>query len=103
MAPWMGIAVAALQWRGFASGKGGRHHKVSRGTRRRGRIGRGRVGGRTWQSQVVAEVIPPMSSPSNPAVVSPLVDLASPVELLLQSISLEWLDKIADKQLSEFR
>jgi hypothetical protein len=44
-----------------------------------------------------------MSSPSNPAAVSPPVDLASPVELLLQSIDLERLDKIADKQLSEFR
>jgi hypothetical protein len=98
----MGIAVAALPWRGSASDEGGRRHKVSRGMRIRGRIGRGRAGGRTWQSQA-AEAIPPMSSPSNPAAVSPPADLASPVEFLLQSIGLEWLDKIEDKHLSEFR
>jgi hypothetical protein len=44
-----------------------------------------------------------MSSPSNPTAVSPPTDLASLVEFLLQSIGLEWLDKIADKHLSEFR
>jgi hypothetical protein len=58
-------------------------YKVSRGTTRGGRLGKGRVGGRTWQSWG-AKAIQPMPSPLPSVAASPLAasvptDLASPV------------------------